>query len=773
MIECQTDTKIRCLRTDRGGEFLSKEFIGYCLEKGITRQLTNADTPQQNGIAERKNRSLMERVRSMFIRTRLPKSLWGEVVLTACYLLNRSPTRANKGRTPYQLFMKEAPDLSNLRVFGCVAFVHVPEAERNKLSTRTRRCYMLGYDLQTKGYRCYDPQLQKIRLSRDVVFDETCFDKPQQSQLEPLPEIHVDAFVPVTPSNAVPDLSIRQTPTPMVIPVADTVRESAVTTEIQDSQNSIDPDIQQIQQQVIPLITSTDNSTAVNNEENDLARSLVQTELPRIPLQNGQAVDVLTPPITSVTTPVSMQPSTVHAQVQTAVDVACSEGLTSNHERREGLQSSTQVYTRRVTPIREADKRRSTRQSRPPTRLADYHTNVALLQDVEPRTFDEAVRQPEWKVAIRKELDSIDKSGTWEIVPLPPGKYAISTKWVFKIKTSSDNSTPSICKARLVARGFQQRMGLDFTETWAPVVRWTTLRVLISLAARYSWSLTQLDIKSAFLNGVLDEEVYIRPPEGLDLPRSTSLVCRLHKALYGLRQAPRAWYVKIKNFFISIGLTQSVHDPSLYFIATDSSLVLVILYVDDMIVTGNDKSNCDHITQQLKAAFELSDCEPGGSHVSTLEGYSDADWAGDTATRRSTGGYAFKLNGSLISWSSKRQQTVALSSTESEYRAMADGARELCWLQGILTELKIPLFIPSVMWCDNHSSLKIARNPVFHTRTKHIEIHYHFVREKIAAGLIDTKYIPSQSQLADIFTKPLGRIKFLLLREQLGLASLH
>ncbi|KAL3683514.1 hypothetical protein R1sor_001536 [Riccia sorocarpa] len=241
-MELVTGNQVKCLRSDRGGEFLSGEFINFCKDHGIRRQLTNSDTPQQNGVAERKNKTILERVRCMLLSSGLPKFLWGEAVLTACYLVNRSPTRSNLGTTPYEKLTKEKPNLSNLRVFGCTSYIHIPEDQRTKLSPRSRRCYFVGYDEQTKCMRCYDSDRQIIRISRDIIFDETKFKRDWVKKLEPLPAVDgtVDFSSPVSISGPLPTAPERQTEV-CAIPAAiraDTVNEPTRLTNNEGGQSA-------------------------------------------------------------------------------------------------------------------------------------------------------------------------------------------------------------------------------------------------------------------------------------------------------------------------------------------------------------------------------------------------------------------------------------------------------------------------------------------------------------------------------------------------------
>ncbi|GJS63466.1 ribonuclease H-like domain-containing protein [Tanacetum coccineum] len=392
-----------------------------------------------------------------------------------------------------------------------------------------------------------------------------------------------------------------------------------------------------------------------------------------------------------------------------------------------------------------------------------------------------------------------------------------------------------------------------------------TVRCLLNVAVSQSWPIFQLDVNNAFLYGDLDEDVYMRPPEGY-FP-SGNKVCKLKKSLYGLKQAPRQWNAKLTSTLIENGFSQSKSDYSLFTKTNKDVFLALLVYVDDIIITGNnvaeiekfkvflkskfmikdlrklkyflgievvdtDKGIClnqrkyvldtpllsklvisnkattcdlvlenitdyqklmgkliyltntrSHISyavhclsqfmhsllkSHLKTAFKilryLKGCRGLGIHFVKTSGMSDADWAKCVITRKS--GYCIFLNNSLISWKSKKQNTLSKSSTEAEYRALASVTSEVIW---ILKDLKIENLLPVNLHCDSNSAIKIAANPVFHERTKHLEIDLHFVREKILKGVVKTVKVDSTNQIEDIFTKGFGTLQYKSFLETLGM----
>jgi hypothetical protein len=227
------------------------------------------------------------------------------------------------------------------------------------------------------------------------------------------------------------------------------------------------------------------------------------------------------------------------------------------------------------------------------------------MLDEEPTCFEEAIQKKEWADAITEEYQSIIMNDVWEIVPRPKSKDVVSSKWLFKIKHVADGSIEKY-KARFVTRGFSQKEGIDYEETFAPMARYTSIRTIIALAAKMKWKLHQMDVKIAFLNGIIEEEVYIEQPQGFEVEDRKSHVCRLKKALYGLKQAPRAWYGCIDSFLMSLGFTKSEAYSNLYFKIMENEPVILLLYVDDLFLTG-EENLITECKQRLAAKFEMKE----------------------------------------------------------------------------------------------------------------------------------------------------------------------
>uniref|UniRef100_A0A2N9IBU1 Reverse transcriptase Ty1/copia-type domain-containing protein n=1 Tax=Fagus sylvatica TaxID=28930 RepID=A0A2N9IBU1_FAGSY len=329
-----------------------------------------------------------------------------------------------------------------------------------------------------------------------------------------------------------------------------------------------------------------------------------------------------------------------------------------------------------------------------------------------------------------EEFDALQLNGTWSLTPRPPNKNVIRNKWVYKLKQKSDGSIDRY-KARLVAKGFEQKDGIDYTETFSPMVKPTTICVVLTLAGHFGWPIRQLDVSNAFLHGSLAEEVFMEQPQGFINANHPDYVCCLHKTIYGLNQAPRAWFTQLSPTVSGSKMSQFDGDP-------------------------------------------LSD---GTEYKQILSAYCESDWPSGLDDCRSTGGYGIYIGSSLVSWAAKKQTTVSRSSTEAEYRSIANATVELYWIRMLFKDLHVPILSPPILylyyiWCDNISAIILASNPVCHAQMKHIEIDYHFVHEKVVRNGISIKYISTVDQVADIFTKGLTSARFLLLRDKLMVRTL-
>ncbi|GAA0153262.1 transmembrane signal receptor [Lithospermum erythrorhizon] len=428
----------------------------------------------------------------------------------------------------------------------------------------------------------------------------------------------------------------------------------------------------------------------------------------------------------------------------------------------------------------------------------NLHTQVSISPLPLNPVF--ALNDHNWKLAMTDEYNALIKNKTWDLVPRPPNVNVIMSMWIFRHKEKSDGSFERH-KARLVEDEKTQQIGISCRETFSPVVKPATIRTVLCLALSKKWSIPQLDVKNAFLHGKLQETFYMHL--GFRDPAKLNHVCLLKKSLYGLKHAPRAWYQRFADYVSPIGFSYTSSDTlrqsimtllssefamkelgSLHYflgiavhhhagglLLSQKKYAMKIIekadiqYAVQQICLFMHNPMTDHMNALKRIIRYIQGTLDYGLHLyhsssSSLISYTDADWAGCPDTRLSTSGYCMFLGNNLISWSSKRQATISRSSAEAEYRGVANVVSESCWLRNLLLELHHPLDKATLVHCDNLSDVYLSCNPVQHQRTKHVEIDIHFLREKVSRGEVRVLHVPSQHQIADIFTKCLPRILF-------------
>ncbi|KAK2385434.1 putative mitochondrial protein [Trifolium repens] len=640
------------IRSDHGREFENEKFSEYCANEGIKHEFSSPITPQQNGVVERKNRTIQESARVMLHAKSLPYHFWAEAMNTACYIHNRVTIRKGTSATLYELWRERKPTVKHFHVFGSKCYILADREQRRKLDPKSDEGIFLGYSTNSRSYRVYNSRTKVVMESYNVVVNDVETEK-------------------------------------------------------------------------------------VDNVE---------------------------------------------------YDVGTSGPVLEEHDL--GEQSDEKgVITRN--------------------------------------------------------------------------------------------------KARMVAQGYTQVEGLDFEETFAPVARLESIRLLLGVACILKFKLYQMDVKSAFLNGYLHEEVYVEQPKGFTDPVYPNHVYKLKKALYGLKQAPRAWYERLTQFLVGQGYRKGGSDQTLFVKQVKGKFMIAQIYVDDIVFGGMSNTMVQHFVQQMQSEFEMSlvgeltyflglqikqmedtificqskyarnivrkfgldnashkrtpapthlkltkdeqgvgvdqsmyrsmigsllyltasrpditfavgvcaryQSEPKVSHLnqvkrilkyvngtcdygmmyshcedSSLCGYCDADWAGSADDRKSTSGGCFFLGSNLISWFSKKQNCVALSTAEAEYVAAGSSCTQLVWMKQMLKEYDVEQDVIT-LYCDNLSAINISKNPVQHSKTKHIDIRHHFIRDLVENKVVTLEHVGTKDQVADIFTKALDAVQFENLRGKLGI----
>ncbi|KAK8952504.1 hypothetical protein KSP39_PZI004609 [Platanthera zijinensis] len=505
---------IKTFRSDNAKEYLSHVFTSFCVQHGVIHQTSCVYTSQQNGVAERKNRHLLDVARTLMAQMHVPRSYWGYAVLLACYLINRIPSSVLNGKTPFSiLYPDKEPFPLPLRIFGCTAFVHAPSATRDKLSPRSTKCVFLGYSATQKGYCCFDPVLRKQFVSADVTFFENAsYFSDDSSSLPPTSDSPVIPFVPSSPTaiSAPPS----SPPTPLPPPLSPPPSPSS------------------------PLPSLSPPGLALSATDAPDTEEPADLDLP-VALRKGVRTCTLHPLAAVV-----------------------------SYDR---LTSSRRAFA------------------------------LAISATTTPRSYQEALAIPHWKMAMDEEMTTLTERGTWTLVPPPFDTDVVGCRWVFVVKFGPDGTVDRY-KARLVAKGFTQTYGVDYFDTFSPVARLSTIRVLLSVAVNKDWPLSQLNIKNAFLYGDLQEAVYMEQPPGY-VAQGETRVCRLQKAIYGLKQSPRAWFEKFSGIVTAVGFARSSADHSLFIRKTSLGLVVLAVYVDDILLTGDDQEGVAltkrHLRQHL------------------------------------------------------------------------------------------------------------------------------------------------------------------------------
>ena len=520
-LSTQHNAKIKCLRSDRGGEYLSDEFIKHLKKAGTTRKLTVHDTPEHNGVAERLNRTLLEKIRVMLHDSDLPKFLWAEAAQHAVYLKNRTWTRTIGETTPYELLNKAKPYLGNLQPWGCKVRVH--NAGNSKLDGRSKIGRWMGFDNDTRdGHRVYWPERRTVTVERSVKFN---FDD--------------EVVVEVLPLEGEPEGSER-----------------------------------------LPETPSSDTKI------NDTTQIHTPPDLPDEPIAEGRG-------------------RRIRRETEYVKSLKDGTGVTGERSQRvlpRGMQSGSKIVAEEnagVGDVSEID-----------------HAMATIVEGAEGLmpTYEEARKRPDWprwEKAIQEELDSLKKTGTWRLVERPPGAKVVDCRWVLKIKKNAAGEIERY-KARLVAKGFTQIHGIDYYETYAPVARLASFRLILAIAARNGWPVDAFDFDSAYLNSVLgDEEViYLEQPAGYETKDRRKFVWRLLKGLYGLKQGAKNWYGALCRAMDELGFMRAEADHGVFFKRVGEDIIIVAVHVDDGMVAGSSASLIDKFKVEMNKKYQLTDLGP-------------------------------------------------------------------------------------------------------------------------------------------------------------------
>jgi hypothetical protein len=535
----------------------------YLEQEGIRKELTTAYTPEQNGASERDNRTIVEAARSMVHESNLPIRFWGEAVMAAVHVLNRTGTRTLATTTPFEAWYKQKPSVSHLRVFGTDAYIHVPKELCKKWEPKSRKGLFMGYSDSSKAYRIWDVAARKIAESRDILFNESLVPDPASNGIGRTVAELSTSFAPLgtLTENTAP---IGAPPQAVGVPLAPAAVGVPARLDAAEISRGTSPNALGIPADDDDPLLFNDLYPAAwhdNVDGADAAEDIV-----------GALVEVVGAPVA---------PADV-AQVP----LQHAENL-GPRQRRPPIRHGDWVY-----PINRSH-------------YACAASTPAIPDDLQ--TFRAAISSANshhWKAAMQEEFDSLIANGTWEYQKLPPGCRAIQCKWVYKQKLGIDGLVDRY-KARLVAKGFTQHEGIDYKETFSPTIKFDSIRTILAVAVADDMDITQFDVKTAYLHGEIEEELYMAQPVGFEDPQHEGEVCRLHKALYGLWQSARLWNRKFSQFLNNNGLVATQADDSVYFSRANPRLIIT-LFVDDGMAYNVDAENIRHILSFMSDAFTIT-----------------------------------------------------------------------------------------------------------------------------------------------------------------------
>ncbi|GJX96984.1 putative ribonuclease H-like domain-containing protein [Tanacetum coccineum] len=682
------------LRCDNGTEFKNKDVIEFCGSKGIKREYSNARTPQQNGVAERKNRTLIEAARTMLADSFLPNTFWAEAVSTACYVLNRVLVTKPHNKTPYELLTGKKPIISYIRPFGCHVTILNTIDHLGKFAGKSDEGFLVGYSLQSKAFRVYNLETKRVEENLHITFLEN---KPNVAGKGPTWLFDLDYLTdsmnyhPVRSENqanlhAGQQEANHNAGTEDIIDAGDSEKEdesaqdcfvlpiwpsysSTITPDLKTDEKREGP--REEEQVFLDELERLKRQEKEANEEAEALRKEFAQDTENLVIQAGAAKASSTNIFSTVSTPAKASSTNLVNIVSIPVSTASPhEGLSlsdpTNPEEDDSeipplediYQNSTDGifttssyddegavadFTNLETVVNVSPIPTSRIHSSHPTALIlgdptsavqtrskvntsfRAHAFVSYVQKQkrnnhkdfqhclfacflsqnEPKKISEALEDESWVDAMQEELLQFKIQKVWVLVDLPYGKKAIGTKWVYRNK-KDERGVVVRNKARLVAQGHRQEEGIDYDEVFAPVARIEAIRIFLAFASYMGFIVYQMDVKSAFLYGKIDEEVYVSQPPGFLDPKYPQKVYKVVKALYGLHQAPRAWYATLSTFLLKNGYRRGTIDKTLFIKKDKHDIILVQVYVDDIIFGSTKKSWCDEFEALMKSRFQMS-----------------------------------------------------------------------------------------------------------------------------------------------------------------------
>ncbi|GKA67677.1 putative ribonuclease H-like domain-containing protein [Tanacetum coccineum] len=835
-IENQLNQKVKTIRCDNGTEFKNKDVIEFCGSKGIKREYSNARTPQQNGVAERKNRTLIEAARTMLADSFLPNTFWAEAVSTACYVLNRVLVTKPHNKTPYELLTGKIPIISYIRPFGCHVTILNTIDHLGKFAGKSDEGFLVGYSLQSKAFRVYNLETKRVEENLHITFLEN---KPNVAGKGPTWLFDLDYLTdsmnyhPVRSENqanihAGQQEANHNAGTEDIIDAGDSEKEDE---SAQDC--FVLPIWPSYSSPITPALTTDDKREGPReeeqvfmdelerlkrqekeaNEEAEALRKEFAQETENLVIQAGAAKASSTNIFSTVSTPAKASSTNLVNTVSIPVSTASpheglslsdptnpeeddseipplediyqnsSDGIftTSSYDDEGAVADFTNLETVvNVSPI-------------PTSRIISSHPSALILGDPtsavqtrskvnkssgahafvsyvqkqrrnnhkdfqhclfacflsqnEPKKISEALEDESWVDAMQEELLQFKIQKVWILVDLPFGKKAIGTKWVYRNK-KDERGVVVRNKARLVAQGHRQEEGIDYDEVFAPVARIEAIRIFLAFASYMGFIVYQMDVKSAFLYGKIDEEMssmgeltfflglQVKQKEDGIFISQDKYVAEILKKFDFANVKTASTPIETQKPLVKdeeasdvdVHLYRSMIGSLMYLTASRPDIMFAVCACSRFQVTPKSShlSAVKRIFRYLKGKPKLGLWYPRVSSFD-LESYSDSDYAGANLDRKSTTG-------------------------EAEYVATASCCGQVLWIQNQMLDYGFN-FMNTKIYIDNESTICIVKNPVYHSKTKHIAIRHHFIRDAYEKKLIQVLKIHTDDNVADLLTK--------------------
>lgn len=787
MVEKETEDSICCLRTDRGGEFISLEFDRFCSSNGIKRQLTASYTPQQNGVAERKNRTIMNMVRSMLSEKEVPKQFWPEAVNWSIFVLNRCPTISVKDMTPEEAWSGLKPSVHFFKIFGCVAHVHVPDVQRKKLDSKSIKCVLLGVSDESKAYRLYDPIARKILVSRDVVFSETekwnwkkgkeeergepleWGDMDQEENTEIAHDQRGENDTENIDSEAHNDdeenegTTIEPNPnTPSHTPGRTRRKPAWLDDYVTVANMYIDDEPHNF----AVLSSNEDPATFEEAVKKSVWRQAMDFEIQAI--EKNETWELTTLPAGAKKIGVKWVYKTKYNE-NGEVDKHKARLVAKGYSQQHGID-----YSEVFAPVARWDTIRSILALAAIRGWCIYQLDVksAFLHGELTETV--FVEQPQGyqrqgendKVyKLKKALYGLKQAPrAWyskiESYFIKEGFEKCSSEHTLFVKTNSEEKIliVSIYVDDLIFTGNDEQLFEKFKNSMKQQFDMSDLGKM-----RYFLGIEVLQTEEGIF--ICQNKYAKEVLERFGMERSKPV----HNPMVPGNKLSKEGSGEAVDSTIYKQMVGSL----MYLTATRPDLMFAVCLISRYMgrPTQLHLQAAKRILRYLKGTTELGILYRRGTKEE-LFAFTDSDYAGDVDDRKSTSGYVFKLGTGAISWSSKKQPVVTLSTTEAEFIAASSCACQAIWLRRILDKLGHIQMRCTTIFCDNSSTIKLSRNPVMHGRSKHIDVRFHFLRDLSRNEVIKLVHCNSEDQLSDIMTKPLKLETFLKLRDKLGLCNM-